>query len=545
MNRLIWLCFLLIFTFAIRAEKENRVPSLIEDVTVYRQMARISSIATVNIPAGNSTVIFEDLSTGINPASLQVFLKGNMTLLSASYQTNYLNRKVKSERLKQLEDSLELVSYDITSVQDQKQVYTEEENLLKANFSLGNEKTGFTATEVMNLANFYRSRSMELHQKQLELTKKANKLNEAKTRLNQQIADLQASYNQSSGEIVLNVSAEQPVSGQIRCAYLVTGAGWSPQYDLRSEGFGKPVQLIYKANVFQNTGYDWKNVKLSVSTANPSGNNSRPVMNPRYVDFISYVATGYSRKADYGGAYMLNMAAAPMLKEKNEEKDGLMQDQKFEESKPLEGDVNDNVINVQFDLAQRQDIPSDAKAHLVAMDQQSLPATYLYHAVPKIEQAAFLLAKVTDWGKLNLIPGNANIFLDGAYVGQSYIDPTTTGDTLLLSFGRDDKLNVKRIKLNELCETKWISTNKKETFAYETTIRNTKSTAVDMELLDQIPISRSDDIKVEIEQMDGAEYNADYGKLIWKFNLPAGQTKKIRLIYSIKYPKDKQIQETN
>jgi uncharacterized protein (TIGR02231 family) len=179
------------------------------------------------------------------------------------------------------------------------------------------------------------------------------------------------------------------------------------------------------------------------------------------------------------------------------------------------------------------------------MDQYDLPATYQYHSVPKLDQTAFLLAKVTDWGKLNLLPGQANIFFEGAYVGESTIDPSTVSDTLLLSMGRDERINVKRIKLTELCSTKWISTNKKETYAYETTIRNTKGTAIDIEILDQIPVSRQEDIKVELESSEGAEYTADYGKLLWHLQIPAGQSKKIRLVYNIKYPKDKSIQETN
>jgi len=532
---------LLLGTF-LHAEKSQRVKSSITDVTVFRQQARLTSEANINLPAGTSEVIFEDLSTTINAQSLQVMVKGGITLLSATYNINYLENKASTPRIKALQDSLETIDNALLDIRSEKSVYLDEEALMKANQSLANEKVSFTADQVSALANLFRSRMLELKQKELALGLKDKNYSEARNRVQTQLNDLQAGYSKQSGEIVLTVSCDAPVTGAIRCNYLVNNAGWVPMYDLRSEGYGKPVNLIYKANIYQSTGYDWKNVNLIVSSANPSGNNSRPIMNPRYVDYAVYI-TDYrnTRSAPVAAGATMNMM---QLEEKDKKEDNL-DGNKWEGTGDLGGVVNDNTVSVQFELKQKQDIPSDAKYHLISMDQYDLPATYQYHSVPKLDQTAFLLAKVTDWGKLNLLPGQANIFFEGAYVGESTIDPSTVSDTLLLSMGRDERINVKRIKLTELCSTKWISTNKKETYAYETTIRNTKGTAIDIEILDQIPVSRQEDIKVELESSEGAEYTADYGKLLWHLQIPAGQSKKIRLVYNIKYPKDKSIQETN
>jgi uncharacterized protein (TIGR02231 family) len=131
------------------------------------------------------------------------------------------------------------------------------------------------------------------------------------------------------------------------------------------------------------------------------------------------------------------------------------------------------------------------------------------------------------------------------FVGQTQINPATTADTMLVSLGIDDKITVKRTQLVDYTSRKVLSTNKKDTYGYEILLRNNKSYAVDLEVLDQLPISKNKDIQVELIEGDGGEYHADYGRLLWKMKLAPSETKKIRLVYSVTYPKDKTIYEFN
>jgi uncharacterized protein (TIGR02231 family) len=537
----ILLAFLLVLAIpSLAANPSKKVNSKITEVLVYRQFAKVTNIASISVQPGTTEIVLDEISTSINPQSLQVAIKGGITLLSAVYNVNYLNESGHPVRNQKLQDSLEWVGDELTWNQQQKNVYTGEMALLEANKSLVNEKNNFTPAEVTNLANMYRQRMLELNEKMLDLTKKQRKLALIKIGIESQIAEWSANLSKANGQIILTVSADAPVSGAIRCSYIVSNAGWNPIYDLRSEGWNKPIQLGYKANIYQKTGYDWNDVNVTVSTGNPAKNNNRPILNPLYVDYVVYraVTYGYSAPSVASG----NMAYMKMEKAAADDD---KKDEKFEETGKVESTMTSNFMNVEYKLKINQDIAADGKEHMVAIDQFNLPAIYQYQSVPKLDPAAFLLAKVTDYGKYNLIPGNANIFFEGAYVGQSYIDPTIAGDTLLLSLGKDEQIAVKRIKLNDFSKTKIISTNKSETYAFETTIKNNKSTDINIEVLDQVPISKSDDIKVEIEEMNGADYIADYGKLTWMINIPANSTKKIKLIYTVKYPKDKTIEETN
>ncbi|MCC6571631.1 MAG: DUF4139 domain-containing protein, partial [Chitinophagales bacterium] len=190
-----------------------------------------------------------------------------------------------------------------------------------------------------------------------------------------------------------------------------------------------------------------------------------------------------------------------------------------------------------------QDVESDNKEHIVGIQEISMPAVFSYHTVPKLDMNAYLLARVTDWAKYNLLAGEANIFFDDNYVGKSYLNPNVSADTLLISLGRDEKISVKRVKLNDYSAKKLLSNNIRETKAFETTIKNNKNTPVEIELLDQYPISKNAQIEVTLEEASGAQVTEAYGKLLWKLKLAPNETRKIKMVYSIKYPKDKQVVE--
>jgi uncharacterized protein (TIGR02231 family) len=176
------------------------------------------------------------------------------------------------------------------------------------------------------------------------------------------------------------------------------------------------------------------------------------------------------------------------------------------------------------------------------VEEKEMAAIYQYHAVPKVEPAVFLLAKIIDYGKYNLLPGTANIFFRETYVGQTTVNPNITSDTLLLSLGRDDQITIKRVQPKDFTERKKVLSNSiKEVYAFEITVKNNKTVPINIEFIDQVPISKQETIEVELLDKDGAEYVPTYGKLTWKLDIKPGQNKKVKFSYSMKYPKDKNV----
>jgi uncharacterized protein (TIGR02231 family) len=151
----------------------------------------------------------------------------------------------------------------------------------------------------------------------------------------------------------------------------------------------------------------------------------------------------------------------------------------------------------------------------------------------------FLLAQIADWEKLNLLPGEANIIFEGTYIGKSFVDPSSTQDTLNLTMGRDKRVVVKREKLMDFSSVKFLGSNKKQIFTYEITVKNNKKEAINILLKDQYPLSQNKEIEVELLQSDGAAVNTETGVVNWKLQLAPNESKKVRISYSVKYPKDK------
>ncbi len=528
--------FIFIILFALSVPIANAIESQIKRVVVYRQGAKINRTVSVTLSPGNQEIILDDLTSTIDPNSLLVNIRGNAILLSASVRTNFLGYKTLPKRVKQLEDSLILLTDKIEWLTNEQAIYQGEEKLILDNQKIVNEKEKITASDIAQLADFYRSRLTSIRKNVFQNNLTLRGLKESKKRIEKQLQDLQYKRGQKMGEVVLNISAEQTTKIGIQFSYLTRNAGWAPLYDIRCEGIKDPIDLLYKANIFQTSGYNWKGIDLVISTGNPTVNNERPILNPWYINFLEPVVVGY-------GAYKKSERAAPSSVNILMMEDEMEFFEELAEAPPVPYEVAQitNQIATEYEIKIKQDIPADGKEHIVPITTYELPAKYNYHTVPKLDQHAFLIARVGDYSQFNLLPGKTNIFFEGMYIGQAYLNPQITSDSLVVSLGRDDRISVKRNMLTDFTSKKVIGSNKTELKGYELILRNNKSQMISLEVMDQVPISQNKEIEVKIEDQGGADYNADYGRLLWKIDLAPGETKKIRFVYSVKYPKDKQI----
>lgn len=524
--------------------------SVVTDVTIYRSYAKETRIGSIQVPEGNSEVVITNITQHIDENSIQVGCRSDIKLLSVSTRLNYIvdEHGINPNKIKVWQDSIKLLDKKSRFMAKQKEAYETELSILNANTKLGSEHEGLKAAHLKELLDLNRS-------KQAELKKLIFDIDEEYNEYRNMMATLQNQVNQHSTnaigkpvrEIVLKLFSNSENNTSFKVSYLVTTAGWTPTYELRCENTNKPLMINCRAKITQNTGFDWKNVRIKLSTANPTQNHNRPILYPLFVDFMQpdYYQAKLKKTTGYGEDYVAKEAPAVQMmsnmaygKSNEEFKDGMKLDEKA--VTVTEGDMM-----VEYELEQKQDIESDGKEHIVAIQEITLPATYNYHTVPKLDNGVFLLARVTDWGKYNLLAGEATLFFDDMYIGKSYLNPHVSTDTLFISLGRDEKINVKRTKLLELCSTKKFSSKKKEVKAYETMIKNNKNIPIEIELLDQIPLARHTDIEVELEEAEGAEITKEYGKVLWKLKLQPGETRKVKIVYSIKFPDDKRVVEKN
>lgn len=516
--------------FYIKADDEKNIPvSDIKEVVVYLNGAMISRSAKTFVDAGVTKLVFENLSSAINPQSINMSGKGDFTILSVVHQLNYLNSEKKTPEIKALEDSLEILTVNMSRLQNRKSVLNEEQSLILANKSVGGANSGINSEELESVADFLRERLTDLKEKILDESIAEKKLKEKIDKVQQQLNELNAKRSQPTSNIIVTVLAKARINAQFDFNYMVHGATWMPFYDIRSKGADQPVQLVYKANVNQNTGEDWDKVKIKLSTANPTLGGNKPELNPWYLNFI--IPQVLYRKQSNGDT--------PAAAESR-----VMEIQKAETgNKPKslaeEVNVSENALSTEFEIGIPYSVPSDGKQYALDVQNYSVAASYNYYAIPKLDKDAFLAAGITGWQEYNLLPGTANIYFEGGYVGESYINPVSTEDTLHLSLGRDKKIIITREKLKEFSSIQLLGGNRTRTLSYEITIRNTRKDSVQVNLEDQLPISQDKEIEVKMIEISGAAYNAENGKLTWNLSLAPNETLKKRLTFSVKHPKDK------
>ncbi len=198
-----------------------------------------------------------------------------------------------------------------------------------------------------------------------------------------------------------------------------------------------------------------------------------------------------------------------------------------------------NQTTVDFDIKTPYSLKSDNKNYVVDMANYEMPTSYQYYCVPKIEKDAFLIAYIEDWEQYNLLAGEANLYFEDTYVGKTLMDVTYASDTLEISLGRDKQVAVNRQKMKEFTKKQFIGNKKEESRAWQITVRNNKSQSINMIMLDQIPVSTSEDIEVQTQTISGAKLDELTGEVKWEFDLNAGENKELDLKYSVKYPKNK------
>ena len=513
------------------AQKSIEAKAAMRSATVYLQGAVMVMRSTVNVPAGSTEVVFTELPQNINAGTVQVSANADVTILSAVYQLNYLNTKKENEQIKTLRDSLDLLNNQLKKTQGQKSIVKGQAELLNANKNVTGQNTGLNMDQLTKMYEFYSAKMNDLNGQQLDLEQKEKKLNEHIQRLQNQLNELNAKFNQPTGEIVVSVSSAAARSTTFELSFLMPDAGWSPMYDIRSKDVRSPVTLNYKAHVYQNSGSDWNDVKIKLSTGNPTVSATGPTLYPWYVN------TYQPQQLNEVIIAAPSRAAAGKMNEQapSQADDG------FQAKNTSGADyttVTQTQLNAEFDITIPYDIPSDGKPHLVAIQDYELPATYSYYAVPKLDNDAFLTADISNWEDLNLLPGNANIFFEGGYVGQSTVNPSVTKDTLSFSLGRDKNIVIKRDKVKDFSKPKLAGENIRQSFAYTITIKNTKKEPVNLKIMDQIPVSQNAKIEVTLDDAGGAAFYEAEGKLTWMVSLAAGEEKKLQFSFSMKYPRD-------
>lgn len=543
--------------FHVGATEKEIVKSTLTEVTVYSQGAQLYHKANFNVKVGITEIIVEGISPYIDPRSIQVKATGNVVILDSKFSTYYpqptavsvdgIPLKIKKD-IKLLEDSLKIIGFEIQEIQDEIDVLNATKNILANNGVIrGQGKVNDSLNLLKQAVDYYSIKMIELNKKLLVLTKKKQDRLEKKLGMDERLQALLNYVNNLNENplenanpiprVTITVSSKELVVGKLNLSYIVSTAGWIPFYDLRSEATTGKLNLTYKAQVYQNTGLDWNEVKLNISTNNMNANKTKPELNPWYIDYNAFrqVAVKKSKMEYLSEPNAIPQAAfnQGFTSSEDIDKDAMTADQFTT--------VVHHLIAAEFKIDLPYNIKSNNEQHMVLIKQAELDTKFKYYSVPKMDPGVYLVAQMTKLDELQLVPAMANIYFDGSYIGETYIDPTTMDDTLNLSLGKDPNIVVKRTLLKKDSREKIIGDKKERTFAYQIEVLNLKSSMIDVIIQDQLPVTQNGDITIEATELSRGKLDEVSGLIEWKINLKAKETKKFDFNFKIKHAKDKNV----
>jgi uncharacterized protein (TIGR02231 family) len=532
--------------------------SMNEATVYFGYGAELTHKAKVNITKNTKFIIIDKLSTQIDLNSLQISCPENVSLLSQQFSIYYpVDKKiVESPLSKKIKDTIKAISKEIGGIQNkitiEEEVLKRTDKFIETTIATSTSKTTLTA-EVLKLIEFNNTK-IEKNKKAFfnfqqdigNLNEKLNDLHERLELANNQSGEADKNTEKPFGRITMQVVCRNEQQADLSMSYYTNNAGWQPIYDIRVNSKTNTIKLVYKASVIQNTGIDWAKTKLTLSTGTPNFTTTAPVFSPWYLQY--YVPQLYNKLQEvvvtgYASRNRIQSFDDKDLKEEvvDEKVAGVQTLPVVPSTLEQFTTLKQGLLNTSFEIDLPYDIASNGLAHSINIKETEIQSNVKNYAVPKLDSDAYLLAEITNWQNLDLIPGNANIIMDDTYIGKSFIDPNSTADTLNLSLGKDKRVGIRRTLVKDASLSKTKDSNTKQTFTYELIVKNNKVTEINLLLKDQYPLTNIKEIEVELIDDGAAAVNKELGVLTWKLTLKPGESKKVRFSYTIKYPKDKKI----
>lgn len=508
---------LIIFSVSVYGQSSLIVDTKPQRVIVYLSGAEIGFKETLSLKKGENIIQFKGLSSSLVNESVQVTAENEVELISVSTRLeHFLPARINPELIP-MKDSVTLLEDQVVMITNQIDAYNMEKQTLIQNQRIGSASAPVLLQELTKAADFFRERTLKINNALTALNKKLqisnSRLSIARSALENEEAKIDTS--RYTLEVIVNSKETRVTDFAVR--YLVTGAEWQASYDIVASEINKPVTLKYKAQIYNNTGINWKDITLLLSTGDISVSANRPYLTAWILNYSSAANEGYVN------------SFAQNVNQSKQENEATVEERAASE------------LNTTFNLEQKYSVKSDGRPYHIHLTSEMLNASFEYLAVPKMELSAFLIAKVTGWEKLNLIDGLANIYYKNTYIGESAISTRLIGDTLELSLGRDNQVVISRTKIEDKGSSAAIGTKRSESFVYEIQARNNKSVPVAIKIQDQVPVSQENDITVEVADVSGASIETASGRLQWTKTLPPGDILKYRIAFSVRYPKNKTV----
>ena len=526
--------------------------SQVDAVTVFPSGAEVTRAAEASIAAGEHTLIFDNLPGDLVPETLRVegvaggdveigSVDARMVLLPST--TVDARRKSLESEIQKLADERHRLDQVIADAEYQKGLMQQLASTAFKPHTKEEQARSFDAADLGQLLELVAGKLDAFSRSILDAQIRQREIDQSIADLNTAMAAL-APQEQARMVVSIHLSAPAAAKGTFRLKYRIANAGWQPIYDARLTSPDKTtaakIELVRRAAVVQSTAESWDNVALTLSTARPVGATAAPDIMPQQLDgYDPERATGYMRESD---ALQAPAPASQVVGNALED----APKEEVRKVKQLEAEVAVAGFQALYAIPGRVSVDNTGTAKNVRIDTTAIEATLSARAVPKLDPTAYLTAAFTLPGETPLLPGTAMLYRDGVFMGQGHLPMLSPGEEAKLGFGADDLIKVKRVEVRrQTGEEGLISTSNVDERAYDISVRSLHDFTIPVTILDQMPFSVRDEIKVtELPGMTAPtarDFEKKRGVRAWTFDLDPGSEKVLKHGYKVTWPEGFQV----
>ena len=528
------------------AQKPIYTKAKVTAVKVYRNSAELQNTVSFSIPSGISEIVIGNISEEINEKTIQIGVNSkNISILSSQFTSDYstdFKMDTTNPQIKKVNDSIKIVENLISKNRIELDANKKAVELLDKNQTVLVGSNSSNVAQLTQLTEFYTNKRIELENKLVSLKTKGDDLSKKLSRLKSSLKTKEQKEAEEFADGVIVLKLMSPAAGNIKLNinYLTDNVSWKPYYEIKAEKISAPLDVTFKAIVKQNTGLDWKGVKLTLINGNSSRNNYAPTVSPWFIYARSPKEREIQREE------IASKSAAIRIRGMGSVNAAEYDDQYKELEGRAEGvavgyagfNVNTNELNTSYDIDIPYDILSNNEDHLISLYQQKILADYQYFTAPNYNREAYLLAKIKDFSKYNLVSAPASIIFENMYIGETRISPDQTNNEMNITLGNDPKISIRREEVQDKSGEKFLSSYREKVITYDLVIKNNKKEQISIEVKDRFPLSNNEAVKIELLDKSGATKDDEKGFLTWNIKLSPSETKKLRVSYKVRYPKD-------
>lgn len=633
--------FLLLLCLDVTA-KELELKTKITDVTVFQNGAQVTRKGITSIPAGEHEIIVKDATHLLKKESINVKAEGDFTFLSVRHESVTIDPKTDKTKIPLFSKSEKDIIIRIEDLLVNNSVLKNEEDIVMNLLKVNTASAQINVEQIAKAQEILHVKLIAIRQERVKISREVENLQEKLNSVQQELAALRSTSQSIEHHIVISVKAKAETRGNFAISYVVPNASWFPTYDLRVNNIAEPMVVDYKATVSQQSGEDWENVKLTLSTGDPSKSMIKPKVEPwflylnqnyrspvqqsnyyRYTDnklsringvvfdantgeplmaanvivtgttigaitdvdgnfnivlpdnanritvnYIGYksqtitlnnntiniyleqddtqleevVVTAYSTPLidKDGGASGATVTRSDISRapSRGSRTTAASVNGVYTTSAPPAVEQKENLINTEFAIDDKYTLKSQQKPVTVQIKSVSTPVNYQYYCAPRYDKDVFLTAQMINWEQYDFMQGNANIFFEGTFVGNTLMDTRYLKDTLEISLGRDKSILVDRMKSKEYSKHKMLGGNLNTSRHWDITVRNGKKQKINIIIEDQFPVSTDSRVEIKPGEYGDGKYNEKTGIVTWQFDLNISETRKMILQYVVTHPKN-------